>query len=378
MSTGDSLRRTALYDLHREAGARFTNFGGWEMPVQYEGVIAEHRTVREGVGLFDVSHMGEIEVRGPDALALCRRIATNDAALLEIGRAQYTLWCAEDGGIIDDAILYRLGPERYLFCVNACNTASCIEWIRHRAAEHREVEIRDLSAALALIAVQGPRAATLLGELVGGAVCTALPRFGCLETPLAGCDAIVARTGYTGEDGFEVFVDPGCSAVLWQQLLACGAACGVRPIGLGARDTLRLEAALPLYGRELGRDVSPYEAGLGWAVRLNRPELIGAAALAQQREEGVKRRLVGLALRQPGVARAGHRVWSGDRLVGGVTSGTMSPTLGLAIALALIETGSLDASLAVEIRNRKVAAERVPLPFYRRAADSGGGRQRTS
>ena len=362
------VKRTPLHALHREAGARFTEFGGWEMPVQYEGVIAEHRAVRSAVGLFDVSHMGEIEVRGKGALALCRRIATNDAATLAVGRAQYTLWCDEKGGTIDDTILYRLGEERYLFCVNAGNTATCVEWIRARAAEAADDAIvHDASDELALIAVQGPRAAPLL-EASGAAPLVALSRFGCATVQLDGCDVMAARTGYTGEDGFELFVPAAAAPEIWRRLLERGEDLGARPIGLGARDTLRLEAGLPLYGHELSRDVSPLEAGLGWAVKLGRPELIGGEALASERERGPARHLIGLKLRGPGVARAEYAVLSDGREIGAVTSGTVSPTLGVAIALALVESEAVDAPLNVEIRSRSVAAERVPLPFYRRGA----------
>jgi aminomethyltransferase len=360
-------RRTPLYELHREAGARFTEFGGWDMPVQYEGVIAEHHAVRRAVGLFDVSHMGELEVTGPGALALCLRVATNDAAKLAVGGAQYTLWCDPDGGTIDDTILYRLGEERFLFCVNASNAATCVAWIREQAAFVPDASVLDRSEDLALIAVQGPRAAELLAR-VGSASLGELPRFGVRSTEVASCEAIAARTGYTGEDGFELFVPTAGAAALWTELLEAGAALDVRPIGLGARDTLRLEAALPLYGHELGREISPYEAGLGWAVKLNRSELVGAAALAKQRERGPARRLVGLRLTQPGVARAEYPVCTLDGRAGVVTSGTMSPTLGQAIALALVAKESVDAPWTVEIRGRKVSAERVPLPFYRRGA----------
>ena len=365
--SASSARRTPLYDLHRQAGARFTEFGGWDMPVQYEGVVAEHHAVRRAVGLFDVSHMGEIEVTGAGALALCLRVATNDASRLAVGRAQYTLWCDEGGGTIDDTILYRLGEERFLFCVNASNAAVCSEWIREQASAVPGATVRDRSEDFALVAVQGPRAAELLGR-VGAPSLAELPRFGVRMAEVAGCDAIAARTGYTGEDGFELFVPASCAATLWTVLLEAGAPLDVRPIGLGARDTLRLEAALPLYGHELGRDISPYEAGLGWAVKPNRSELVGGAALARQRAEGPRRRLVGIRLTQPGIARGEYPVCAAEERVGTVTSGTMSPTLGKAIALALVAKESLDAALSVEIRGRKASAERVSLPFYRRGA----------
>jgi len=360
-------RRTPLHELHRAAGARFTEFSGWEMPVQYAGVIAEHAQVRSSAGLFDVSHMGELEVRGPGALALCQRVATNDAAKLGVGQAQYTVWCAEDGGTIDDTILYRLGAERYMFCVNAGNAAACLDWIREQQKGVPGAEVVDRCDELGLIALQGPRAAEVV-ERLGAAAIAALPRFGCTETTLAGASVIAARTGYTGEDGFELFVGAGQVASLWQALMDMSRDdLRIAPIGLGARDTLRLEAALPLYGHELSRDISPLEAGLGWAIKLAKGDFVGASALRRQKEAGLPRRLVGLALREPGIARADYPVKCGERVVGVVTSGTKSPTLGSAIALALLASESLDAALSVEIRGRAVAAERVGLPFYRRA-----------
>jgi len=360
-------RRTPLYDLHRAAGARFTEFSGWDMPVQYAGILAEHEQVRTGAGLFDVSHMGELEVRGPGALALCQRVATNDASKLEVGRAQYTLWCTDDGGTIDDTILYRLGEQRYMFCVNAGNAEICRDWILEQQKSVPDAEVVDRCDELGLIALQGPLAAELISR-AGGASIVALPRFGCAETTLGGVAVIAARTGYTGEDGFELFVGAGDAPKLWQLLLDKGGnGAPVAPIGLGARDTLRLEAGLPLYGHELGRDISPLEAGLGWAVKLDAHDFVGAAALREQKRAGLKRRLVGLQLTAPGIARAEYPVKSGERAVGVVTSGTKSPTLGTAIALALLASESLDAPLSVEIRGRAVAAERVRLPFYRRA-----------
>jgi aminomethyltransferase len=361
-------RRTPLYELHRAAAARFTEFSGWEMPVQYSGIIAEHNAVRSAAGLFDVSHMGEIEVRGPGALALCQLVATNDACALAVGRAQYTLWCTEEGGTIDDTILYRLGEERFMFCVNAGNAETCRDWIRAQQPRVPGAEVVDRSADLGLIALQGPRAVAVV-ERAGAAALAALPRFGCTETAVAGVPVLAARTGYTGEDGFELFVASAQAAALWQALRdAAGTDLGLLPIGLGARDTLRLEAGLPLYGHELGRDISPLEAGLGWAVKLDKGAFVGSAALAEQKRRGPLRRLAGLVLKEPGIARAEYPVLSGGKTVGVVTSGTKSPTLGTSVALALLASESLDAPLSVEIRGRAIAAERVQLPFYRRAA----------
>ena len=363
------LRRTPLFESHRAAGARFVEFGGWQMPVQYRGLLAEHEAVRTGAGVFDVSHMGEIEVRGEGALALCRRVATNDASRLEVASAQYTIWCAEDGGTIDDTILYRRGPEDFLFCVNASNAAICAEWIAEQAAGAKDVVVTDRSDETALLALQGPGAAAVARAL-GGEWLPELSRFGCGWGEVAGVELFGARTGYTGEDGFELFCAPSMAPRLWDALLSEG----VEPIGLGARDTLRLEAGLALYGHELSRDISPLEAGLGWAVKLDAGDFVGREALRLQREAGPPRRLIGLGLKDKGIARAGYPVVAGERVVGEVTSGTRSPTLGRAVALALVDAQWVDAELSIEIRGRRIAAEREKFPFYRRPATERNGR----
>jgi aminomethyltransferase len=359
------MRRTPLFDVHRESGARFTEFGGWEMPVQYAGLLQEHQAVREAAGLFDVSHMGEFEIRGSAATEFCLSVATNDASRLAVGKAQYTLLCTEEGGVIDDTILYRLGKDRFLLCVNAGNREPCADWLGGRAEVFAGVSLVDRSDELGLIALQGPRSVELLARL-GAAVLADLPRFAVAELEVAGVGVIAARTGYTGEDGFEFFVAADLTAALWAALLSSGDSLGVQPIGLGARDTLRLEAALPLYGHELGLEISPLEAGLGWAVKEARGGFPGALTLAKQRAEGPARRLIGLRLTERGIGRAGYPVHSDDRPVGFVTSGTKSPTLGEAVALALVAADSLEGDFAVEIRGRKISAERVDLPFYRR------------
>ncbi len=362
------LRRTPLYDRHRAADARFVDFGGWQMPVQYRGLLQEHEAVREAVGVFDVSHMGEIEVEGEGALSLCQSLTTNDAARLSVGQAQYTVWCAEDGGTIDDTILYRRGPNRFLFCVNASNAATCASWILERGGHAADVRISDRSAETALLAVQGPRAAGLVAD-AGGSWLEALGRFACADGELFGHPVFGARTGYTGEDGFEIFCAAGVVGEVWDALLARG----VEPIGLGARDTLRLEAGLALYGHELSRDISPLEAGLGWAVKLDRGDFVGRAALEAQQRSGPPRRLIGLALTDKGIAREGYPVRAGEQVVGVVTSGTRSPTLKRSVALALVAAESVDADLSIEIRGRAAAAERVQRPFYRRPTKGRNG-----
>lgn len=359
------MRRTALYEAHGAAGARFTEFGGWEMPVQYRGLLKEHAAVREAAGLFDVSHMGEFEVRGAGALAFCLSLATNDASKLAVGRAQYTLLCREDGGTIDDTILYRLGEDRFLFCVNAGNREACGTWFAQHAASRSDVELVDRSEELALIALQGPRAEAVVTAM-GSDVIAALPRFGVVEAALGPAAVIAARTGYTGEDGFEFFVAASDARALWDALGEAGTAHGVEPIGLGARDTLRLEAALPLYGHELSATISPLQAGLGWAVKEARGGFPGADALAAERASGPARRLIGLRITGRGIAREGYPVHRGEQQVGMVTSGTRAPTIGEAVALALVDSGAVDGPFEVEVRGKKIPAERVDLPFYRR------------
>jgi aminomethyltransferase len=353
------------------------DFAGWEMPVQYAGILAEHRAVRERAGLFDVSHMGEIEVRGPGALAACQWLTTNDLTRIDDGAAQYTLLCQPDGGVVDDVIVYRLAGDRFLFCVNASNRAADFAWMREHSPG---VDLIDRSDELAQLALQGPRATEILARL------TRLPlaevrSFRFVSGAVGGSDALVARTGYTGEDGWELYVPAAGARALWDDLLAAGSPDGLEPAGLGARDTLRLESALPLYGHELDRTTTPLEAGLDRFVVLDGEDFLGRSALLTQRASGPTRRLVGLSLLEPGIAREGHVVQRDGVRVGRVTSGTRSPTLGRSIALAFVtpECTAVGTAMTVEIRGRAVAATVVPLPFYRRtkkgaAADLPNGR----
>jgi aminomethyltransferase len=370
--TDAALRRTPLYDVHRALGARMVAFGGWEMPVHYRGILEEHRAVRGAVGLFDVSHMGEVELSGPRAGAACQALGTNDVRRLADGQVQYTLLCREDGGVVDDVTLYRHGPERFLFCVNAANVAKDLAWIRDHAGG---ATVTDRSDETGLLALQGPRAAAVLARLTAVAL-GGLRRFRFAAGEVAGVPAVISRTGYTGEDGFELSVAAERTAALWAALLEAGRPAGIEPVGLGARDTLRLEAALPLYGNELDDSVTPLQAGLARFAPLDGEDFIGRLALLRERENGSPRRLVGLEMRGAGIARHGYPVLAADAPAGRVTSGTRSPTLGRAIALAYVEPAHAAAGtdLAVEIRGRAVAARVVPTPFYRRgAAEKGGG-----
>ncbi len=366
------LKRTILFDVHRKLHAKMTEFGGFEMPVSYGGIIEEHRAVRRDAGIFDLSHMGEFEVRGRNALALLERALTNSAAKLGEGQAQYTILCSEDGGTIDDLIVYRLGPERYMLCVNASNIDADREWLVELNAMTR-AEFEDVSEATALVAVQGPRAIEIVTRLAEFPVAK-IARFGVAAGKVAGVESLVARTGYTGEDGVELFVENSGAVQLFEAIFDAGANDGIKPIGLGARDTLRLEAGLPLYGHELDRATSPLEAGLGIFVKLGRP-FIGEPALSAQRHLGLKKRLTGIMTDDgKNVARQGYPILRDGHRAGIVTSGTFAPSINRPIAMGYL-VGD-DAPLAnqpgdaleVEIRSRKVPARIVARPFYKRGA----------
>jgi aminomethyltransferase len=364
----EHLHETALIEIHRALGARLIEFGGWLMPVQYTGILDEHRAVREHAGLFDLSHMGELFVEGDDAGDALAAALVSDPRSLAVGRAQYSMICAPDGGVIDDLIVYRLGPERFLVVANAGNAATVSDELAARLERWRAV-LDDRSLATSLVAIQGPRAAEVLAPLTDVDL-ESLRYYAIGEGEVAGIPALVARTGYTGEDGFEVFVDWSRGPQVWQALAAAGKDAGVIACGLGARDTLRLEAGMPLYGNELDRDTNPFEARLGRVVKLDKPgDFIGREALAREAEEDPPKLLVGLVVTGRGIARHGYPVVSGDRRTGTVTSGTQSPTLGKPIAMAYVAPGDAEPGtiLAVEIRGQPVAAEVVPLPFYKRS-----------
>ena len=340
-------------------------FGGWEMPVQYGGLIEEHTAVRTRAGLFDVSHMGEVEVRGANALDLCQQLTANDVSRIKPGQAQYNLLLNENGGVVDDILIYRLEADHFLICVNASNTDKDFQWIRERSGSQAEVE--DASSRYVQLALQGPCAENILQRLTPlrlGEIKTFHFAFG----QVAGIHCLVARTGYTGEDGFELYCDPAAGESLWDALMEAGKEDGLEPAGLGARDTLRLEPAYPLYGHELDDSTTPLEARLEWVTKFSKGSFIGRDALARQKEEGVKRRLVGLEMTESGIARGGYSILRQGETIGRVTSGTKSPTLGRAIAMGYVRTerSEIGSPLDVEIRGRAVGARVVALPFYRR------------
>ena len=361
------IHMTPLTDAHRALGARLIEFGGWLMPVQYGSIVEEHRTVRERVGLFDLSHMGELYVEGPGAGPALAAALVSDPPSLAIGRAHYSMICMPDGGIIDDLIVYRLAEERFLVVANAGNASIVSDTLAERLAGFRAV-LDDRSLATGLLAVQGPLAAEVLAPLTDVDL-AGLRYYAAAEGTVAGIGALVARTGYTGEVGFEIFLDTAQTAALWEILLEAVRARGGLPVGLGARDTLRLEAGMPLYGNELDLDTDPYEAGLGRVVKLAKPaDFVGRPALERAARDGPSRRLVGLVVEGRGIARHGYPVWSGERRSGVVTSGTQSPTLGLPIAMAYVAPGDAEPGTVVdiEIRDARVPARVVTLPFYRR------------
>ena len=366
------LRQTALVELHRGLGARLIEFGGWEMPVQYRGIIEEHRAVRTAAGLFDLSHMGELWIAGPGAGDGLAGAIVTDPRTLAIGRAQYSMICAPDGGILDDLIVYRTGSEQWLVVPNASNAAVVAAALRERLAG-AEATLDDATLTTSLIAIQGPNARRILAPLTDVDLDPGILRYYAIAAgTAAGVPAHVARTGYTGEDGFELFVAWADGPAVWEALLAAGVADGLVPCGLGARDTLRLEAGMPLYGNELGRDGTPFEAGLGRVVKLEKPGgFVGRDALAAN-AQAPRRQLVGFRLLERGIARHGYPVHlpGAVEACGEVTSGTMSPTLEIPIGMAYVppDQAAPGTRIEVAIRASRVPGEVVPLPFYRRPA----------
>ena len=364
------LLQTALIERHRALGGRLIDFAGWEMPVQYSSILDEHRAVRERVGLFDLSHMGEIWISGPGAATGLAAALVSDPARLAVGRAHYSMVCADDGGIIDDLIVYRVADERFLVVPNASNREHVADALRHRLAGH-DAALDDASLRTSLVAVQGPRAAELLGPLTDVDLAS-LKYYAIAEGHAATEPAFIARTGYTGEDGFELFLEWEQALPVWDQLLSEGERAGIMACGLGARDTLRLEAGMPLYGNELDRETNPFEAGLGRVVKLDKAtDFSGRAALERVAAQGTRKQLVGMIVRGRGIARHGYPIHlPGEQApVGIVTSGSPSPTLGVPIAMGYLPPAhaSVGTMAEIAVRTARVEAEVVPLPFYKRA-----------
>jgi aminomethyltransferase len=360
------MKRTPFYEIHLSLGAKLVEFGGFEMPVQYSGIIDEHLAVRSAVGVFDVSHMGEFEVRGTNALAFLQRVTINDVARLSEGAAQYSAICYEDGGIVDDLLVYHCG-DHYMLVVNATNLTKDFEWLKSHLIEG--VEVVDKSDATALLAVQGPKSLQTLQKLTSVDLST-ISYYHFVRGVLAGVPMLISRTGYTGELGFELYFDadvPTCTKV-WEAIFEAGKEFGIKPIGLGARDTLRLEMGFCLYGNDIDRTTHPLEAGLGWITKLDKGDFIGRSALVKAKEEGIKRRLVGFELAEKAVARHGYELALNGSVIGTVTSGTFSPSLEKAIGMGYVRSDLAQPGKVVNvlIRGKAVPATIVKTPFLQR------------
>ena len=342
------------------------DFGGWDMPVQYSGIVDEHNTIRTGVGLFDVSHMGEIEIRGPEALKLVEYVSTNAASRLALGQAHYSGLLYEHGGFVDDILVHKVADDSYFLCVNASNQDKDFEHIKAHNTFDCEVEFA--SPKYAQIAIQGPKALSVASKLTGANL-AAVRYYWFTDGEFAGVPARMARTGYTGEDGFEIYVAPDAAVAVWNSIMDGGAEAGIKPCGLGARNTLRLEAAMSLYGHEIGASISPLEAGLGWIVKLDKGDFIGRDALVKQKEKGLTRALAGFEMRGRGIARDGYEVVLDGATAGWVTSGSPAPTLNKNIGLCYlpINHAKVGEKIGILIRNQTVEAEVVPTPFYKRS-----------
>jgi aminomethyltransferase len=365
----EELKRTPLYECHKEAGGKMVPFAGWEMPVQYSGVMEEHRAVRTAAGLFDVSHMGEIRVRGAGALGLLQRLTPNDVSKLAPGRAHYSGLLTDRATYVDDLLIYRLGEEDFLVVVNASNADRDFDWIASRVGDAPDAaEVVNVSDDYALLALQGPKALAILAPLASLDVST-LRYYGFAQGEVAGVPALISRTGYTGEDGVELYLAPEDAPAVWRRLLQEGAPHGLVPAGLGARDTLRLEAGMALYGHEIDDTTTPLEAGLAWVVKLGKGDFLGRDVLAFQQAEGVKRKLVGFEVLGRGIGRQGHSILDASgNPVGTVTSGTFSPTFEKALGMAYVPVGldSPGTRLGLDVRGKQVEAQVVALPFYTR------------
>jgi len=360
------LKRTPLFEEHQKAGAKLIDFGGWEMPVQYAGVIEEHNIVRTKAGLFDVSHMGEVDVKGKDALAFVQYIITNDVTRIQDGQILYSPMCYPNGGIVDDLLVYRYDEEHFYIVVNASNADKDFAWMQEKA-ERFNIQLENRSNQVAQLALQGPLAEKILQRLTSENLAE-IKYYWFKHGVVDGISCLISRTGYTGEDGFEVYLAPEKASQLWRKILEEGSVEGIQPIGLGARDTLRFEARLPLYGNELGQDISPLEAGLGFFVRLEKENFVGKDVLLEQKEKGVPRKLVGLEMIERGIARSHYPLQKAGEEVGFVTSGSFSPTLNKNIALGLIraDLAQLGETLEVIIRGKAVKAQIIPSLFYKR------------
>jgi aminomethyltransferase len=366
-TTSAKLKRTPLYEQHKALGAKLVEFSGWEMPVQYSGILAEHEAVRTHAGLFDVSHMGEFKVEGAQALPFLQYLVPNDVARLAIGQALYTQLCLPNGNTIDDMLIYHLADNHYMLVVNPGNIEKDFAWVVEQSKKFKDVNVINQSDTTALLALQGPVAQAILQPLTEvdlGSIAYYHFQPGMVDS----VNCLISRTGYTGEDGFELYCPPVDVVKLWNDLLAAGKAQGLLPAGLGARDTLRLEAGMCLYGHELDEQTNPLEANLGWTVKLNKGDFIGLDALLAVKQQGLKRKLVGMEMLERGIPRGGYAIYANDQPIGIVTSGAPGPTVHKNIAMGYVDIAHAVAGQLVQldIRGRRLAAQIVALPFYKR------------
>jgi aminomethyltransferase len=365
------MKRTPLFEGHGAAGGRLVDFAGWEMPIQYTGVVDEYQTVRRAAGLFDVSHMGRLVVSGKAALSFLQRVTTNNVEKLGVLESQYSMVCNETGGILDDIFIYRIRPQEYLLCVNASNRHKIAAWLNDQASNVTAVSVRDRSSELAQLALQGPASRLILSSL-GIAGIEDLKLRACLDTHLIGAPAWITRTGYTGELGYELYVPSDHALSIWNELLTVGKSSGLKPAGLGARDLLRLEMAYLLYGNDISEDTTPVEAATEWVVDLNKGDFIGRKVLQRQEDSGVTKRLVAFELTQKAVPRHGFKILSdnasGGKEIGEVTSGNLSPILQKGIGLGYVpaQVATVGSSICIDIRGRAMPAVIARPPFYRR------------
>jgi aminomethyltransferase len=359
------LKRTPLYEVHLAAGAKMVDFGGWEMPVQYSGLIDEHKAVRTAAGLFDVSHMGEIEVNGPEAMKLVDYVTTNAACRLKRGQTHYSGLLYEHGGFVDDILVHKVADDAFFLCVNASNQEK--DFAHIQAANKFDCEVELASAKYAQLALQGPKALEI-AQLLTDVPLSGIKYYWFVDGAFAGVAARIARTGYTGEDGFEIYISPENAVPLWDAILAAGKPFGVKPCGLGARNTLRLESKMALYGHEIGASITPFEADLAWIVKFDKGEFVGSAALKRQVEKGLTRRLAGFEMRGRGIGRDGYEVLIDGKPAGWVTSGSPAPALNKNIGLCYLPVDRARPGERIEImvRDQPVEAETVATPFYKR------------
>lgn len=363
----NGLKRTPIYPLYEKYGAKLVDFGGWELPVQFSSILEEHQAVRERVGLFDVSHMGEVDVKGPDSLKYIQKLITNDASKLVDGKALYSPMCYPDGGTIDDLLVYRYSEDHYLLVINASNIDKDVEWFEQQL--EGDVQISNISDEVSQLALQGPLAEKVLQKIADIDLSTIGFFHFNPDVNLSGLKGLVSRTGYTGEDGFEIYLSNEDAPKLWDLIIEAGKDDGVLACGLGARDTLRFEAKLPLYGQELSKDITPIEAGVGFFVKLDKGDFNGRDVLAKQKEEGAPRKLVGIEMIERGIPRSHYPIYIGEELIGEVTTGTQSPTLKKNVGLALIkkEYATIGNEVLVGIRKKKLKAQIIKTPFYKKS-----------